>query len=62
MTKENLTAKAARQMLKRGWHCIPLKPKDKKPVEAKWQERLITDDEIDQVFSSDHNIGLLLII
>jgi putative DNA primase/helicase len=60
MTKENLTAKAARQMLKRGWHCIPLKPKDKKPVEAKWQERLITDDEIDQVFSSDHNIGLLL--
>ena len=50
MTKENLTAKAARQMLKRGWHCIPLKPKDKKPVEAKWQERLITDDEIDQVF------------
>ena len=25
----NIIAKAAQQMLKRGWHSIPLQPKDK---------------------------------
>ncbi|WP_066633945.1 phage/plasmid primase, P4 family [Desulfolucanica intricata] len=60
MTRENLIVKAAREMLERGWHCIPLKPKGKKPIEAKWQKRLIGVDEIDKIFTPDHNIGLLL--
>jgi hypothetical protein len=56
----NIIAKAAQQMLKHGWHCIPLQSKDKKPIEAKWQKRLIKADEIDRVFTADRNIGLLL--
>jgi len=56
----NTIAEAARQMLKRGWHCTPLKPRDKKPIEDNWNKHLIGEDEIDSVFTPDHNIGLLL--
>jgi putative DNA primase/helicase len=56
----NIIAEAARQMLKRGWHCTPLKPRDKKPIEDNWNKHLIGEDEIDSVFTPDHNIGLLL--
>jgi putative DNA primase/helicase len=56
----NVIAQTAQQLLKQGWHCIPLQPGEKKPIEAKWQERLIKAEEINQVFTPDRNIGLLL--
>ena len=56
----NLVAQTAHQMLKQGWHCIPLQTKKKKPIGSKWQKRLIKAEEINQIFTPDHNIGLLL--
>jgi hypothetical protein len=56
----NLVAQTAHQMLKQGWHCIPLQTKKKKPIGSKWQKRLIKAEEINQVFTPDRNIGLLL--
>lgn len=60
MTTENITAQAAHKILERGWRCIPLRARDKKPVETKWQKRFIEAEEIDSTFTPGLNIGLLL--
>jgi len=47
----NLVAQTAHQMLKQGWHCIPLQTKKKKPIGSKWQKSLIKAEEINQIFT-----------
>lgn len=60
MSDENIVAQAARKLLERGWHCIPLHAQDKKPVGDNWNKRIIEADDIASAFAPDRNLGLLL--
>jgi len=49
---------AAKRLLEKGWHCIPLR--GKQPIGEGWQSRIIGEAEIDTAFPSGCNLGLLL--
>lgn len=53
-------AEDAREYRRRDWDPIPLKHEDKAPESSGWQRQRFTDEQIDNVFTDDKNIGLVL--
>jgi DNA polymerase I-like protein with 3'-5' exonuclease and polymerase domains len=53
------TAPAAREFLRRGFAPIPLPPRSKRAVLDDWPDLRVTEADIDRLFRSDGNIGLL---
>ena len=51
---------AAREYTARGFFVVPIPKGQKGPRRKKWQELRLTDDQLEQEFSDDGNIGLLL--
>ncbi|VTT99013.1 dna-directed dna polymerase : DNA polymerase OS=Meiothermus silvanus (strain ATCC 700542 / DSM 9946 / VI-R2) GN=Mesil_1349 PE=3 SV=1: Prim-Pol: DUF3987: DNA_pol_A_exo1: DNA_pol_A [Gemmataceae bacterium] len=51
---------AARQLRRRGLYPIPLPARSKKPAGEAWPEWRIDEDEIDERFAVDSNMGVLL--
>ena len=49
---------AARDYSQRGWHPVPLPPKEKRPVHKDWPSRDFATEGLAQHFSGDGNIGL----
>lgn len=56
---QNVKAFAAKY-LKMGWKPIPVEPGEKACKRAGWQKLRITEDSIDEHFTKDSNIGVLL--
>lgn len=53
-------AEWARDYRTRGWNPIPLKPGEKSPVGTAWQRSRVEDDDLDDVFAGEGNLGLVL--
>lgn len=51
---------AARDFLRRGLYSVPLLPRSKKIVREGWEQWRIGEADIDAMFATDANIGLLL--
>lgn len=45
---------------RRGWYCVPLRPRSKMPVSADWPNLRIEVDAIRTAFSAKDNVGLFL--
>ncbi|MFN3151802.1 bifunctional DNA primase/polymerase [Bremerella sp.] len=45
---------------KRGWYCVPLRPRSKVPVRNDWPNLRIESDQIKEHFSAKDNVGLIL--
>jgi putative DNA primase/helicase len=60
MSFEGRTLSAAQVYLTRGWRCVPLRPRDKKPIGEGWQARRLDLADLPREFFGDRNIGLLL--
>lgn len=54
------TLSAAQAARARGWHVVPIPPREKKPVLNEWQRLRLTDKQLPEYFSEGGNIGLLL--
>ncbi|RMH27334.1 MAG: hypothetical protein D6693_05490, partial [Planctomycetota bacterium] len=51
---------AARRYIARGFQPIPIAPRSKAPVRARWSESRIDADDVPLLFTEESNIGLLL--
>jgi hypothetical protein len=57
--QETSVREAARAYAQRGWRVIPLRPREKTPVETGWQDTRYGLDDIDAKFGAHSNIGAL---
>jgi Bifunctional DNA primase/polymerase, N-terminal len=61
LASSNQIALAARAFLGMGYQPVLIAPRDKKPVGLEWQKMLYTaDQDLESLFTPDHNIGLRL--
>jgi hypothetical protein len=44
----------------RGWLVVPVRARQKRPIDNKWQQLKITSDSVTQYFKPDFNVGVLL--
>jgi hypothetical protein len=51
---------AAREYIANGWMPVPVKAGGKGPIGKNWQTRVVSVSNVDAIFDTDHNIGLLL--
>lgn len=56
----NPVLEAAVEYTRRGWRVVPIKPNEKRPEGAKWQNLRLTENELRQHFRLGANIGVLL--
>jgi Bifunctional DNA primase/polymerase, N-terminal len=61
LASSNQIALAARAFLGMGYQPVLIAPRDKKPVRLEWQKMVYTaDQDLESIFTPDHNIGLRL--
>lgn len=58
-TQTMTTLQAAQRYTARGWRCIPVPPRTKKPILDGWQELRLKAEDLPTHFSNGNNIGLL---
>jgi len=46
--------------VRRGWRVIPIPSREKAPRLKGWQHLRISEDEVEDVFDEDSNVGVLL--
>jgi hypothetical protein len=53
-------AEVAREYLDRGWRPVPIDVRQKKPRDSAWQSLTVTEENAEEFFESDDNIGIQL--
>jgi hypothetical protein len=59
-TEASHLLQAARAYLARGWCVVPIRPRQKRPSVAAWQDQRIDEDDLEAHFQPGSNIGLIL--
>jgi hypothetical protein len=61
LASSNQIASAARAFLRLGYQPVLIAPREKKPIGLEWQKIVYaTDQDLESIFTPDHNIGLRL--